>query len=98
MGSAQDFIHRHPDVRIVQKSEAWRVLKEHYALHDDEPGLYVVRGDTVGDEDELLVDALARGSAPQTPDPLARRLFEELPATLQDSVLKELRNIKQKGG
>jgi hypothetical protein len=50
-----------------------------------------VRGDTIGDRDDLFVDALARGSSPDSPDPLARRMFEELSRELQRLILRELR-------
>lgn len=97
MGAATDFLSRNPQLRRLRESETWQALKQRYKLHDDEPGLYVVRGDTIGEEDDLLVDALARGSAPKSPDALARRLFEELPPQLQDVVLRQLRNITLEG-
>lgn len=97
MASATDFLSRNPQLRQLQESETWRALKQRFKLPDSKPDLYVVRGDTIGEEDDLLVDALARGSAPESPDTLARRLFDELPPQLQDVVLRQLRNITPEG-
>lgn len=94
MGSAAIFLKQHPELRQIQQSQVWRELKERYKLRGEESNLYVVRGDTIGDEDDLFVDALARGSSAESPDPLARRLFEELPADLQALVLDRLRKTK----
>ena len=75
-------------------SPLWDRIKRRYRLADPtEPDRleYIVRGDAVGTEDDLFVDVLARGSAPDSPDPLARELFTSLSDGMQRVVLKELR-------
>ncbi|KYF53389.1 hypothetical protein BE08_39230 [Sorangium cellulosum] len=47
---------------------------------------YLVRGDTLGSREDLLVDALARGAAPEGADALSRALFLELPGHLQEVI------------
>jgi hypothetical protein len=99
VGEGSKFLDAQPGLRVArERSAVWPAIKERDALPGLEPGAYVVRGDVVGDEDDLYVDTLARGSAPRGPDALARRLFEELPADLQAVVLNGLRNAGARGG
>ena len=94
MGWASTFLQGHPDLDAARNdSKIWEKLKKQYAIEALGSDAYLVRGDTIGDHDDLYLDALARGSAPQSPDPLARRLYEELPPGLQQLVLRELRKI-----
>ena len=69
----------------------WEQVRERYAVNALGPESYVVRGDTIGGSDELYLDALVRGSEPNSPDALARRLFEELSPAVQRVILRELR-------
>lgn len=52
--------------------------------------LYIVGGDTLGDEDELYLDRIARGAWASSPDELSRELFLELPEELRGIVWSEL--------
>ena len=65
-----------------------------YAVEALGPDAFLVRGDTIGNREDLFVDALARGSSRQSPDPLARHLFEELSPDLRTLVLRELRKTE----
>ena len=86
-----EFLQLHPELRgFREHSQTWREVKNRFRLKDLDGELYIVRGDTLGDEDDLLVDALARGSSPHGPDPLARKLFEELSTELQQAVREDL--------
>ena len=96
--SASRFLDEHPALRDARgSSQKFAELKKRAALPKDneedkeEEQLYIVRGDTVGDEDELYLDALARGSNPEARDALARALFSELDEQLQALVMSELR-------
>ena len=96
--SASKFLDEHPELRgAMAKSQKFPELKKRAALPKDdednkeEEQLYIVRGDTVGDEDELFIDALARGSNPQSQDALARELFLEMDQRLQGLVMDRLR-------
>lgn len=95
---AARFLDEHPALRdAMSKSQKLPELKKRVALPKDnandteEEQLYIVRGDTVGDEDELYVDALARGSNPATQDVLARELFLETDPNLQGLVKDQLK-------
>ena len=95
---ASTFLDEHPSLReAMSRSQKLPELKNRLALPKDdetdeqEEQLYIVRGDTVGNEDELYVDALVRGSNPQTQDKLARELFLETESPLQALVLEKLR-------
>lgn len=73
------FLDEHPELREqMAASETFRALKKRAALPLEGEQLYIVRGDMQGDEDELYLDALARGSNSLTKDALARNLFLEL--------------------
>jgi hypothetical protein len=96
--SASRFLNEHPELReAMAKSQKFAELKKRKALPKDnaedqeEEQLYVVRGDTVGDEDELVLDALARGANSETQDALARELFLEMDQRLQALVMNQLR-------
>ena len=98
MGSSREFLNRHPEIEQMRdRSQTWSQVKDQKRMKGLDGDLYVVRGDTMGDEDDLLVDTLARGGAPQTSDPMARSLFEELSPEMQKSVRSELLKINDKG-
>lgn len=73
------FFDEHPELRdAMNRSKNFPELKRRSSVKIDDEQLYVVKGDTLGDEDELYLDALIRGSNPQTDDSLARKLFLEM--------------------
>ncbi|WP_437758856.1 hypothetical protein [Sorangium sp. So ce1389] len=77
----------HPELlALLDRSEAFRRVEERYRIEISGRTLYLVRGDTLGSREDLLVDALARGSAPEGADPLSRALFLELPGHLQEVI------------
>lgn len=77
--SATRFLDANPELRrAMAESSVFEELKSRESLTIDGENLYVVRGDTLGDEDELFLDALARGSRPTAQDELSRALFLEL--------------------
>jgi hypothetical protein len=77
---AAAFLDEHPEFRErMTASETFRELKKRDALPLlDGEQLYIYRGDAPGDEEDLYLDALARGSNSLTTDALARKLFLEL--------------------
>jgi hypothetical protein len=76
--SAGRFLDATPGLRAVRGSAAFADLKQAAALEIDDEVLYIVRGDTVGDEDELLVESLVLGARSTRDDDPARRLYLEL--------------------
>lgn len=96
--SASKFLDEHPALRdAMAGAQKFAELKKRVALPKDdeadkeEEQLYIVRGDTVGDEEELYLDALVRGSNPASQDALARELFLETDEPLQALVIDRLR-------
>lgn len=88
MGSGTRFLERYPELRSVQNSSrTWAELKDRYRLDDS---VYLIQSDAQGDENDLLIDALARGASPVANDELARKFFLELPEPLQQVVQKEI--------
>jgi hypothetical protein len=95
MESSAAFLNAHPELlRARERSAVWESLMKSYAVEALGPDAFLVRGDTIGNREDLFVDALARGSSPHSPDPLARRLFEELTPDLRSLVLRELRKTE----
>lgn len=85
------FLNAHPQLRdAMAASSAFPELKKRKALDDEgeEEQLYIVRGDTLGDEEELYLDALFRGSNPEGSDELSRRLFLELDESSRSLILE----------
>ncbi|WP_437878066.1 hypothetical protein [Sorangium sp. So ce513] len=77
----------HPDLlTFLERSAIFPRVEERYRVELDGRTHYLVRGDTLGSREDLLVDALARGAAPEGADPLSRALFLELPRHLQEVI------------
>jgi hypothetical protein len=97
MGS-RAFLDRHPELeRLKKESPTWQQLKDRHGLKGLDEELYLVGGDTLGSEDDLLVDALVRGSPAEGADALAHRLFEEISTEMKHAVLSELLQSDTKG-
>ncbi|HEX7317616.1 MAG TPA: hypothetical protein VF297_27185 [Pyrinomonadaceae bacterium] len=85
--SATKFLDEHPDLRrVMSESASFAELKARESFPVDGEVRYVVRGDTFGGEDELFLDALARGADPVARDELSRALFLELSKQLREVV------------
>jgi hypothetical protein len=87
---ARLFLDAHPELGgSREQSQVWPQIKANAALRVRNADLFVVGGDTLGGEDELFLDRLARGARPSS-DPLSGALFLELPDALQTLVRREL--------
>lgn len=88
------FLDEHPELReAMRASRTFDAIKVQTLMEVDGESLYVVRGDTLGEEDDLYVDSLAKGSSPEGEGRLyglARELFQELDDPLKDLVVKHL--------
>jgi hypothetical protein len=85
-------LEAHPELRaLLEHSETFRRIAESARIEIEGSTRYLVRGDTLGSLEELLVDALSRGSSPEGADPLSRALFLELPPSLQDVIRASVR-------
>jgi hypothetical protein len=87
---ARIFLDTHPALgAALRHSGVWPQIRTEAKIHVADEDLYIVAGDTLGDEEELFLDRLARGARPSA-DPLSRALFLELPESLQTLVRHEL--------
>lgn len=80
MSNAREFVHSHPGLaHAMASSPAFAAIKDRAALDiDDEERLYIVRGDTLGDEEDLFVETLVRGAQASDPDDPYRAVYEQL--------------------
>jgi hypothetical protein len=89
--SATRFLDAHPELReAMRQSEPFSRIRDQSALRVDEETQYIVRDDTLGGEDDLFLDALARGSAAQDDDDY-RALYLGLDESLRSLVNSRLR-------
>ena len=80
-------LRAHPALQaLLDRSEIFRRIAEGARIDLDGRTHFLVRGDTLGSREELLVDALCRGASPESSDPLSRALFLELPPALQAAI------------
>lgn len=80
-------VERHPELRaILSHSERFRGIAERHRVELDGKTYYIVRGDTLGSKEELLVDVLVRGSADEGADPESRALFLELSEPMKNVI------------
>jgi len=89
---AAELLEEHPELRErMSKSERFREMKKRKALSIDGEQLYIVQGDVQGDEDDLYLDSIIRGSNPMTNDQLARSLFLELDDSQKELIMGRFR-------
>ena len=65
-------------VDAMRSSAAFEAVKGEAALDIDDERLYIVRGDTLGSEEELYLEALVRGAQCDDPTDPVRRVYLEL--------------------
>ena len=84
----------HPGLRQHMRSERFVRLAFRKRIEINGRELYVVRGDLLSGLDDLYIDALVRGAAPQSPDAEAQALFEELEPELRRVILELLNPVE----
>lgn len=88
----RDPLEAYPELRAIMNGSAtFRRIADRARLVIGGRTAYLVRGDTLGTLEELFVDALSRGSAPEGADEPSRALFLELPPHLQDVIRRGVR-------
>jgi hypothetical protein len=75
----------------MAESPAFAEVRERAALEIDDEPLYIVRGDTLGDEEELFVETLARGVHSDDPNDPNRVVYLGLDDELQEVVRQRIR-------
>lgn len=85
-----EFFARHPELRRrMADSEAFPRAKRAALVEIDGERLYIVKGDILGEEEELYVEAVLRGAAGQ--GELNREICEELDDEARELILGEFR-------
>lgn len=85
---ALDFLRAHPEIHHRMKtSKVFSHLKQSALVELDGEELYIVKGDTLGDEEDLYIEAVIRGAAGQ--GALNRDLCAELEASERNLILRE---------
>lgn len=85
--SAKDFLDDNPLLRKAMSGSAiMKSIKDNSLVDVDGERLYVVQGDALGAEEDLYLDALAKGVAGQGESYTA--LFRELDEGLQKKVVQ----------
>lgn len=84
---ARGFLAGRPRLRdLLAGSEAFRRIKQDALVEMDGEELYIVRGDTLGSEEELFVEAVVRGAAGQ--GEAQRQLFAEIDPAERNLLVK----------
>ena len=87
MSDAAEFVRMHPGLeRTMSASERFARIRDDTALEVDAERLYIVWGDTLGDEADLYMETLVRGARSDRPDDPNRAVFLELDDELQEVV------------
>jgi hypothetical protein len=90
--ASAELLEEHPELREkMTQSASFRQMKQSKALAIDDEQLYVVQGDMLGDEADLYVDSIIRGSNPLTDDEIARSLFLELDESQRQLIMNRFR-------
>jgi hypothetical protein len=85
------FLAAHPLLREARaRSSVWPKLRDRAALELAGKRMFLVAGDTLGDEDALFLGELARGATEGVAGSLSRALFLELPSDLRGVVIRDL--------
>lgn len=90
-------LDRHPELRrVMHQSPRFAELKERCSLDEVEGETVYLVNDTQGDEDDLFIDALAKGAgAPHAggEDDARERLYRELFLELDDELKAVAREV-----
>ena len=74
-----ELLATHPRLREVRdRSSNFERIKQQASLNIDDQVEYIVKGDTLGDEDDLFIEALVRGAGSGESADVYRALYMEL--------------------
>lgn len=98
MSDAADFLALHPGLEdVMRASERFARIRDDAALEVDAERLYIVRGDTLGEEADLYLETLVRGARSDHPDDPNRAVFLELDDELQGVVRRRAEGSAPEG-
>jgi hypothetical protein len=76
----------------MRSSKAFAAIREVAALEIDAERLYIVRGDTLGDEEDLFLETLVRGAQASDPDDPNRAVYLELEDEMREVIDQRIRS------
>lgn len=92
MSDAQAFVRSYPGlVRSMHSSAAFAGIRDQAALEIDAERLYIVRGDTLGDEEDLFLETLVRGAQASDPDDPNRVVYLDLDDEMREVIDQRMR-------
>lgn len=92
MSEAEEFVRAHPRLlKLMRSSSAFATIRNRRALEIDAERLYVVKGDTLGDEEDLFVETLVRGAQAADPSEPDRAVYMELDDEMREVVDQRVR-------
>ena len=92
MSDAKAFVRSHSGLaRAMRSSKAFASIREAAALEIDAERLYIVRGDTLGDEEDLFLETLVRGAQAKDPQDPNRRVYLELDKRMREVIDQRVR-------
>jgi hypothetical protein len=98
MSDAADFLATHPGLEDAMRVSEWfPQVREAAVFEVDAERLYIVRGDTLGDEADLYLETLVRGARSEHPDDTNRAVFLELDDELQEVVRRRAEGSAPEG-
>jgi hypothetical protein len=75
----------------MTSSRTFAGIRDAAVLDIDDERLYIVRGDTLGDEADLFVEALVRGAQASDPSDPNRALYLELDDKMREVIDQRVR-------
>jgi hypothetical protein len=96
VSEAERFLDEHPAMAGIMETPAFELLKEQASLDIDGERLYIVRGDTLGSEADLLLEALVVGAQLDDPTDPRRALYLDLDDGLRMSIDARIEQWKER--
>jgi len=75
----------------MSASLAFAAVRDRSALEIDEERLYIVHGDTLGDEEDLFVETLIRGAQTSDPSDPNRAVYLDLDDEMREVIEQRVR-------
>jgi len=75
----------------MTSSPSFAAVRDKAVLEVDEERLYIVRGDTLGDEEDLFLETLIRGAQQSDPGDPHRTVYLELDDEMREAIDRRVR-------
>jgi UDP-2,3-diacylglucosamine pyrophosphatase LpxH len=75
----------------MESSSAFAAVRDKALLEIDDERLYIVHGDTLGDQEDLFLETLVRGAQASDPADPNRVVYDELDEGLREVINQRVR-------